>query len=142
MLSVIHLLQILINMIVQENVLQNQSILGKALWLKKRRLSVTREMTDNDNKLPRTRSRTEQYDKSMRIICQQPDGPTCKVAFKETGKTVLSVGQKLSGTFFIRLNTTTYDTDAITKDFLHHNLCRAKAKRLAEPQPKRWQMLN
>ena len=70
MLSVIHLLQILINMIVQENVLQNQSILGKALWLKKRRLSVTREMTDNDNKLPRTRSRTEQYDKSMRIICQ------------------------------------------------------------------------
>ena len=57
-------------MIVQENALQNQSILGKALWLKKRRLSVTREMTDNDNKLPRTKSRTEQYGKTMRIICQ------------------------------------------------------------------------
>ena len=58
-------------------------------------------MTDNDNQLPRTRSTTEHYNKTMSIICQKPDGRTCKVAFKETGKTMLSVAQNLSDkTFF------------------------------------------
>ena len=56
---------------------------------KKGRSSLSGETTDNDNELPRTRSKTEQYDKTMRIICQKPDGRTCKVAFKETGKTML-----------------------------------------------------
>ena len=73
---------------------------------KKERPSFTGETTDNDNKLSRTKSQTEKYDKTMCIICQKPDGHTCKVAFKETAKTLLSVAQKLSDkTFFIRLNT-------------------------------------
>ena len=73
---------------------------------KKGRPSFTGETTDNDNKLSRTKSKTEKYDKTMCIICQKPDGHTCKVAFKETAKTLLSVAQKLSDkTFFIRLNT-------------------------------------
>ena len=112
--------------------------------------SLTGETTDNDNKIPRTRSKAEKYDKTMCIICQKPDGHTCKVAFKETGKTVLSVAQKLSDkTFFIRLNTITHADDAIAKDVLYHNLCWEKAKRLAKQKPKsvenyakRWQILN
>ena len=58
-------------------------------------------MTDNDNELPRTRSKTEKYDKTMCIICQKPDGHTCKVAFKETRKTMLPVAQKLSDKTFL-----------------------------------------
>ena len=55
----------------------------------------------------------------MCIICQKPDGGICKVAFKETGKTMLSVAQKLSDkTFFIRLNTINHADDAIANDVL------------------------
>ena len=38
---------------------------------KKRRPSLTGETTDNNNELPRTRSKTEQYDKTLCIICQR-----------------------------------------------------------------------
>ena len=56
-------------------------------------------------KLPRTRSKTEQYDKTMCIICQNPGGRNCKVKFKETGRTMLSVAQKLSDkSFFVQHN--------------------------------------
>ena len=54
-------------------------------------------------KLPRTRSKTEQYDKTMCIICQNPGGRNYKVKFKETGRTMLSVAQKLSDkSFFVQ----------------------------------------
>ena len=104
---------------------------------KKGRPSLTGETTDNDNNIPRTKSKTEKYDKTMCIICQKPDGHTCKVAFKETGKTMLLVAQKLSDkTLFIWLNTITHADDTIANDVLYYNLCWAKAKRLAEPIPK------
>ena len=60
MLSVIHLLQMLMNLILQENVLQNQSILGKALWLKEKkeghhllekRLSMITNFLEQDQRL-------------------------------------------------------------------------------------------
>ena len=63
----------------------------------------------------------------MCIIYQKQDRRTCKVPLKETGKTMLSVAQKLSDkTFFIRLNTITHADDALVKDVLYHNLCWAK----------------
>ena len=65
----------------QENVSQNQSIFGKTLWLKEKkgRPSLTGETTDNDNEFPRTRSKTEQHDKTICIICQKPDCGTKKL---------------------------------------------------------------
>ena len=43
---------------------------------KKGRPPLAGETTDNNNELPRTGSKTEQYDKTMCIICQKPDGRT------------------------------------------------------------------
>ena len=44
--------------------------MAKALWLieKKKRSLVIAERADNDNELPRTRSKNEQYDKTVCII--------------------------------------------------------------------------
>lgn len=51
------------NLTVQGNNLQNR-------WLieKKKRSLVIAERADNDNELPRTRSKNEQYDKTVCII--------------------------------------------------------------------------
>ena len=126
--------------------------MGNALWLKEKKVrpSLTGETTDNDNEHPRTRSKTEQYDKTMCIICQKPDGRTCKVAFRETGKTMISVAQKLGDkTFSIRLNTITHADDVIVNDVLYHNLCWERQKdwlnqsqNLWKIMPKRLQILN
>ena len=51
---------------------------------KKGRPSLTGETIDNDNELPRTRSKTEQHDETMCIICQKPGGRTFKVTFKKS----------------------------------------------------------
>lgn len=58
------------NLTVQGNNLQNRSTMAKALWLieKKKRSLVIAERADNDNELPRTRSKNEQYDKTVCII--------------------------------------------------------------------------
>ena len=89
MISVIHLSQMLINLIEQENVLQNQSILGKVLWLKEKKywrneLTMTANFLEQDQRLKNM----------MCIICQKPDVHACKVAFKEAAKTMLSAAQK------------------------------------------------
>ena len=59
----------------------------------------------------------------MCIICQKSSSRTCKVAFKETVQTMLSIAQKLS-----RLNTITHTDEAIVNDVLNPNFCWAKAK--------------
>lgn len=58
------------NLTVQGNNLQNRSTMAKALWLieKKKKSLVIAERADNDNELPRTRSKNEQYDKTVCII--------------------------------------------------------------------------
>lgn len=58
------------NLTVQGNNLQNRSTMAKALWLieKKKRSLVIAERADNDNELPRTRLKNEQYDKTVCII--------------------------------------------------------------------------
>lgn len=58
------------NLTVQGNNLQNRSTMAKALWLieKKKRSFVIAERADNDNELARTRSKNEQYDKTVCII--------------------------------------------------------------------------
>ena len=58
------------NLTVQGNNLQNRSTMAKALWLieKKKRSLVIAERADNDNELPRTRSKNKQYDKTVCII--------------------------------------------------------------------------
>ena len=55
---------------------------------KKGRPSLTGETTGIDNKLPRTRPKAEQCDKTMCIICQKPGVCTCKMAFKESSTKV------------------------------------------------------
>ena len=78
----------LMNLTVQGNNLQNRSTMAKALWLieKKKRSLVIAERADNDNELPRTRSKNDQYDKTVCIIWQKTGSRTCKVSVKRLGK--------------------------------------------------------
>ena len=81
-----------------------------------------------------TRSKLDNCDKTLCIICRQPGGYLCKVEFKHIGRAMLSVAEKLTDkSFLIRLNTITQADVAIAND-MYHNLCWAKAQKKAEPK--------
>ena len=93
----------------------NSTLQGKLCGSNKRRPSLTGEIADSDNELPTKRSKTEQYGKTVYITFQKPGGCTCKVELKETGKTMLSVAQKLNykSFFFVFYNNVAHKVQTI-----------------------------
>ena len=76
------------------------------------------------------RSQSIIYDKNSCIICQQSGGPLHKVAYTQTGESMLNVAQKINDPgFLIRLNSVPNAADAIANAVQYHLKCWVNAQR-------------
>ena len=76
------------------------------------------------------RSQSIIYDKNSCIICQQSVGPLHKVAFTQTGESMLNDAQKMNDPgFLIRLNAVSNAADAVANDVQYHLKCWVNAQR-------------
>ena len=82
-----------------------------------------------------TRSKSEKFDKRVCIICEIPtEENLTRAEHEDTGKRMLVVSDKLSKSFFRRLNSIPKAYDAVADDVVYHDICWIKAKREAAPK--------
>ena len=80
------------------------------------------------------RSAAPQYDPDHCIICQKEGGVLHQVMTKGKGLKFLRVAAKLTDrNFFIRLNSLSDHTDAVSNDVQYHQLCWIYTQRDAQP---------
>ena len=82
-----------------------------------------------------TRSKSEKFDKKVCIFYEIPtEENLTRAEHEDTGKRMLLVSDKLSKSFFRRLNSIPKAYDAVANDVVYHDICWIKAKREAAPK--------